>query len=73
MLSMAVFFLRPRGLSTSKKANQNKLNDWQREGEGKNIIFSRHSIQLNLSTTVTLGTEESGHCKVVAVVGRSEI
>ena len=27
-------------------------------------------IQLNLSTTATLGTEESGRCGEVAVVGR---
>ena len=28
------------------------------------------NIQFNLSTTVTLGTEESGHCREVAVVER---
>ena len=27
-------------------------------------------LQLNLSATVTLGTEESGHCKEVAIVER---
>ena len=27
-------------------------------------------IQLNLSTTATLGTEESGRCGEVAVMGR---
>ena len=27
-------------------------------------------IQLNLSTTATFGTEESGHCKEVAIVER---
>ena len=27
-------------------------------------------LQLNLSTTATLGTEESGHCKEVAVIER---
>ena len=27
-------------------------------------------VQLNLSTTATLGTEESGHCREVAVVER---
>ena len=27
-------------------------------------------VQLNLSTTATLGAEESGHCKEVAVVER---
>ena len=55
------------------KKRQIKTNDWQREGESKNIIVSRQSIQLNLSTTANLGTEESSHCKEVAVVGRSEI
>ena len=29
-----------------------------------------YHIQLNLSTTATLGTEESDHCKEVAVVER---
>ena len=28
------------------------------------------NIQFNLSATVTLGTEESGHCREVAVVER---
>ena len=55
------------------KKRQIKTNDWQREGESKNIIVSRQSIQFNLSTTATLWIEESGHCKEVAVVGRSEI
>ena len=27
-------------------------------------------IQLNLSSTATFGTEESGHCKEVAIVER---
>ena len=27
-------------------------------------------IQLNLSTTATMGTEESDHCKEVPVIGR---
>ena len=48
---------------------QIKTSDWQREGESKNVIVSRQSIQLNLSTTATLWIEESGHCKEVAVVG----
>ena len=52
---------------------QIKTSDWQREGESKNIIVSRQSIQFNLSTTATLWIEESGDCKEVAVVGRSEI
>ena len=29
-----------------------------------------NDIQLNLSTTATLGTEESGRCGEVAVMGR---
>ena len=52
---------------------QIKTIDWQREGESKNIIVSRQSIQFNLSTTATLETGEGAHCKEEAVVGRSEI
>ena len=32
------------------------------------VVFT--DIQLNLSTTATLGTEESGRCGEVAVMGR---
>ena len=32
------------------------------------LYKSNGDIQLNLSTTATLGTEESSHCKKVAVV-----
>ena len=32
--------------------------------------FISLSLQLNLSTTATLGTEERGHCKEVAIVER---
>jgi len=31
-------------------------------------IYQGNETLLNLSTMATLGTEESGHCKVVAVV-----
>ena len=34
------------------------------------LSIGMKGIQLNLSTTVTLGTEESGRCGEVAVMGR---
>ena len=37
------------------------------------LNFAQHhavSVQLNLSTTATLGTDKSGHCREVAVVQR---
>ena len=35
------------------------------------MLYKSHGdIQLNLSTKATLGTEESSHCKEVAVVER---
>ena len=32
------------------------------------ILHSKYLIQLKLSTTATLGTEKSGHCREMAVV-----
>ena len=37
------------------------------------LNFAQHhavSVQLNLSTTATLGTDKSGHCREAAVVQR---
>ena len=37
------------------------------------LNFAQHhavSVQLNLSTTATLGTDKSGHCREVAVLQR---
>ena len=39
----------------------------------KNSLKVRNTLQLNLSTMATLGTEESGHCGEVAVVERLQL